>query len=103
VQTLTPDEFRGRVTAADFAVGAGGGQLGSLESGVLGSLTTPEISALSGGLLTIVGAVVIGIAMPAFARYRAPAAGVPATGAGTGEDDVELGGSEHLADVESGG
>jgi hypothetical protein len=65
---------------------------------VLGSLTTPEISALSGGLLTIVGAVVIGIAMPAFARYRAPAAG-----AGTGRDAVPLGGPEHLADVEPGG
>jgi MFS family permease len=98
VQTVTPDEFRGRVTAADYAVGAGGGQLGSLESGVLGSLTTPEISALSGGLLTIVGAVVIGIAMPAFAWYRAPAAG-----AGTGRDAVPLGGPEHLADVEPGG
>ena len=98
VQTVTPDEFRGRVTAADYAIGAGGGQLGSLESGVLGSLTTPEISALSGGLLTIVGAVVIGIAMPAFARYRAPAAE-----AGTGRDAAPLGGSEHLADVEPGG
>jgi len=98
VQTVTPDEFRGRVTAADYAVGAGGGQLGSLESGVLGSLTTPEISALSGGLLTIVGAVVIGIAMPAFARYRAPAAE-----AGTGRDAAPLGRSEHLADAEPGG
>ena len=32
VQEATPDEFRGRVNAADFLVGAGGSQLGSLEA-----------------------------------------------------------------------
>jgi MFS family permease len=70
VQQVTPDELRGRVTAADYVVGASGGQLGNLESGALGSLTSPTISALSGGLITIAGAVVIGLALPAFARYR---------------------------------
>jgi MFS family permease len=73
VQTVTPDQFRGRVLAADYVVGAGGGQLGSLEAGALGSLTSPVISALSGGLVTIAGAVVIGFALPAFTRYRRPA------------------------------
>jgi MFS family permease len=72
VQAATPDEFRGRVNAADFLVGAGGGELGSLEAGVVGSLTTPVISALSGGLLTVVGALAIGAALPGFRRYRAP-------------------------------
>ena len=71
VQQATPDEFRGRVNAADFLVGAGGGQLGSLESGLVGSWTTPVISALSGGLLTIVGVLVIGAVLPGFRRYRA--------------------------------
>jgi MFS family permease len=71
VQSATPDEFRGRVTAADYVVGAGGSQIGSLESGALGSLTSPTISALSGGLVTIVGAIAIGLALPAFARYSA--------------------------------
>jgi predicted lipid-binding transport protein (Tim44 family) len=70
VQAVTPDEFRGRVNAADYLVGAGGGQLGSLEAGLVGSLTTPVISALSGGLLTIAGAVAIGAALPGFRRYR---------------------------------
>jgi MFS family permease len=72
VQQTTPDEFRGRVTAADYVVGVSGGQLGNLEAGVLGSLTSPVISALSGGLITVAGAVVIGLALPAFARYRSP-------------------------------
>ncbi|MGH3220194.1 MAG: MFS transporter [Streptosporangiaceae bacterium] len=71
VQQTTPEEFRGRVTAADYVVGASGGQLGNLEAGALGSLTSPAISALSGGLVTIAGAIVIALALPAFARYQA--------------------------------
>jgi len=70
VQQSTPDELRGRVTAADYVVGVGGGQIGNLEAGALGSLASPAISALSGGLATIAGAVVIGLALPAFTRYR---------------------------------
>ena len=38
VQAATPDRLRGRVMAADYVVGAGGGQLGNLEAGALGSL-----------------------------------------------------------------
>ena len=71
VQQTTPDALRGRVTAADYVVGAGGSQLGNVEAGALGSLTSPVISALSGGLATIAGAVLIGLALPAFSRYRA--------------------------------
>jgi MFS family permease len=71
VQQATPDEFRGRVNAADFLVGAGGSELGSLEAGLVGAWTTPVISALSGGLLTIAGALAIGAALPGFRRYRA--------------------------------
>ena len=71
VQQTTPEEFRGRVTAADYVVAVSGGQLGNLEAGALGSLTSPAISALAGGLITVAGAVVIGLTLPAFARYRA--------------------------------
>ena len=70
VAAATPDRLRGRVMAADYVIGAGGAQLGNLEAGALGSLTTPVISALSGGLATIAGAIVIGLALPAFTRYR---------------------------------
>ena len=86
VQHATPDEFRGRVNAADFLVGAGGSELGSLESGLVGAWTTPAVSALSGGLLTIAGALVIGIALPGFRRYRAAAPEPePATTAATSQ------------------
>ena len=70
VQSNTPDRLRGRVMAADYVVGAGGGQLGNVEAGALGSLTSPVTSALAGGLVTVAGAVVIGLVLPAFARYR---------------------------------
>jgi hypothetical protein len=70
VQQTTPEEFRGRVTAADYVVAVSGGQVGNLEAGTLCSLTSPTISALTGGLITVAAAVAIGLALPAFARYR---------------------------------
>jgi MFS family permease len=82
LQSVTPDQFRGRVMAADYVVGAGGGQLGNLEAGALGSLTSPVISALTGGLATVAGALVIGLALPAFTRYRRPPHEVLEPGAG---------------------
>ncbi len=69
VQAVTTDALRGRLTAAEYVVGAGGDSLGSLESGAVGSLTTPVISALSGGLATVAFTAVIGLALPRFARY----------------------------------
>jgi MFS family permease len=72
VTAATPGQLLGRVMAADYVIGAGGGQLGNLEAGALGSLTSPAISAVTGGLVTIAGAVVIALAMPAFTRYRYP-------------------------------
>ena len=72
VTAQTPGQLLGRVMAADYVIGAGGGQLGNLEAGALGSLTSPAISAVTGGLVTIAGAVVIALAMPAFMRYRHP-------------------------------
>ena len=74
VQSATPDNLRGRVTAVDYVVGAGGGQIGNVEAGALGSLTSPTISALAGGLVTIAGALVIGLLLPAFVRYSSKTA-----------------------------
>jgi transmembrane secretion effector len=70
VQSVTPNAFRGRVLAADYVVGAGGGELGNLEAGAVGSLASPTIGALSGGLATIAGSAVIALVLPAFARYQ---------------------------------
>jgi MFS family permease len=71
VQMVTTDALRGRLTSAEYVIGFGGDSLGGLESGALGSLTSPVISALSGGIATVVLSVVLGLALPKFAAYRA--------------------------------
>jgi MFS family permease len=70
VQLVTTEELRGRLTAAEYVVGSGGDSLGSLESGALGSLTSPTISALAGGLMTIGLAALLAVTLPAFSRYQ---------------------------------
>lgn len=70
VQRVTPQGLLGRVNAADYVVGAGGSQLGSLESGLVGAVTSAEVSALAGGLLTVAGALAIVAGLPAFRRYQ---------------------------------
>jgi hypothetical protein len=71
VQTATPDRLRGRVSAADFVVGAAGPQLGNFRAGAVGSLTSPAFSAVAGGLATVVGAALIAVAVPGLSRYDA--------------------------------
>jgi MFS family permease len=69
VQLATPDHLRGRVSAADFVVGGGGPAIGNVESGVVGSIFSPTVSAVSGGLGTVAGAGIIRLLLPALARF----------------------------------
>jgi len=71
VQLTTPDSHRGRVSAAEYVIGAGGSQLGNFRAGAVASLTSPATSALTGGLATVAGATLIALTLPAFTRYRA--------------------------------
>lgn len=73
VQLATPDRYRGRVSATEHVVGVACPQLGNFRAGAVAALTSPVVSAVSGGLATIVGAAAIGLALPSFARYRAAA------------------------------
>jgi MFS family permease len=73
VQGATPDEFRGRVSSAEYAVGAGVPQLGNFRAGAVASLTSATTSAISGGLTTIAGAALTGLLIPALASFRTPA------------------------------
>jgi MFS family permease len=70
VQGLTPDHLRGRVSAVEFSVGAGAPALGNFEAGVVASLTSPVISAVSGGLAVVAGAGLIGLFIPSLLTYR---------------------------------
>lgn len=73
VQGLTPDYLRGRVSAVEFSVGAGGPALGNFRAGAVASLTSPATSAVSGGLSVAVSAALIGLGIPALLTYRATA------------------------------
>jgi hypothetical protein len=86
VQAATPDRLRGRVTAVDYVVGAGVPKLGNFESGVVATFTSPGFSAVSGGLATIAGALLIRLALPAMARYQTPARADPDTASDTSPD-----------------
>ena len=79
VQTTTPDRLRGRVSAVDYVVGNAVPRLGNFEAGAVASLATPAISAVSGGLATIAGALLIRLAFPAVARHREQTETVPST------------------------
>jgi MFS family permease len=70
VQAVTPDEFRGRVSSVEYIIGTGGAPLGNVESGTVASLTTPVVSAISGGLGCLAIAGLIGLLFPAFTQYR---------------------------------
>ena len=74
-QLIVPDSLRGRLSAFNILVVAGGARMGDFEAGVAGSLFTPFIAVVSGGLLCLAGVAVIAAAVPEFARWdkRAPA------------------------------
>jgi Transmembrane secretion effector len=72
VQVVTPDHLRGRISATEYVVGMGFPQLGNFRAGAVASVTSPGTSAVSGGLSAVIGAGVIGLALPAFVRYRSP-------------------------------
>jgi MFS family permease len=69
-QLIVPDSLRGRLSALNILVVAGGARLGDFEAGIAGSLFSPFIAVVSGGLLCLVGVGVIGGAVPEFSRWR---------------------------------
>jgi hypothetical protein len=58
------------LSAVNIVVVTGGPRLGDLEAGGVAALTSPVFSAVSGGLACVVGVILLGLAVPAFARYR---------------------------------
>jgi MFS family permease len=70
VQVATPDAYRGRISGAEYVVGAMCPQLGNFRAGTVASLSTPGISAVSGGVGCIAGAGLIALLFPALVRYR---------------------------------
>jgi MFS family permease len=80
LQAALPDRMRGRISAVHFMSVTGGPRLGQLESGTVAALTSVQVSVVSGGILSIIGALLIGLAVPAYAKYDAhKALAVPAS------------------------
>lgn len=69
LQLSVPDRLRGRLSAVHIGVVAGGPRLGDTEAGVVAGLTSPRISAVSGGLVCLAGVGVIARLMPELGRW----------------------------------
>jgi MFS family permease len=69
LQTATPDEMRGRMSAIFTLVVAGGPRLGDVESGTVAAVTSTRFSVVSGGLVCVLGILPVVAAFPAFWRY----------------------------------
>ncbi len=77
LQLSIPDALRGRLTALWLAQANGAPALGNLEAGAVASLTSPAVSVISGGFACILGAALLGGALPALrnARFQPKPAG----------------------------
>jgi len=73
MQTIAPDDLRGRLTSVYFMVVVGGPYLGDIEAGAVATATTAQISVVSGGVLCLVGLVAASLSFPAVWHYRASA------------------------------
>jgi MFS family permease len=69
LQLSVPDRLRGRLSAVHFLVVTSGPRLGDVEAGSVAALTSTQFSVVSGGVGSVIGALVIAAAIPAFWRY----------------------------------
>jgi MFS family permease len=69
-QLVVPDSLRGRMSAFNIFVVAGGPRVGDVEGGLVASAFSPMASVVSGGLLCVAGVGVIAALVPRFARWR---------------------------------
>nr|WP_042457743.1 MFS transporter [Streptacidiphilus jiangxiensis] len=71
LQAAAPDDMRGRLQGVFIVVVAGGPRLGDFESGVVAQLTTPSVSAATGGLACLATLALLVARYPSFLRYDA--------------------------------
>jgi MFS family permease len=74
IQLSVPDALRGRLMGLQIAVVTGGPALGDVESGAVAAVFGDTLSAVSGGLACIAGALVLARLLPGFRRQRTPPA-----------------------------
>jgi MFS family permease len=78
VQSVTPDEMRGRVASINYIAVSGGPRLGDVEATAVASLTSVGFSIVSGGLLCVVGTLLVASRFPALRAYVDPRLATPA-------------------------
>jgi predicted MFS family arabinose efflux permease len=66
----TPDELRGRVSAAHSALAMGGPRLGEFQSGMTAALVGPRMAMVGGGIGVVLIALVLGKLVPSMTNYR---------------------------------
>lgn len=72
VQLGTPDGFRGRISSVEYAVGAGGPGLGDARAGLIASLLSASVAAVSGGAACVLAVAVVAGTHPSLRRWRRP-------------------------------
>ena len=70
LQLSTPDRLRGRLSAVQIAVVAGGPRIGDAEAGIVAAGFGPRVAAWSGGLVAALGAVAVGRYLPRFREWE---------------------------------
>jgi MFS family permease len=70
IQLITPDEFRGRISAVNAMFAFSGPLLGQLESGLVAGFFTPQVSVVSGGIACIIATLAIVAFIPRLLRVR---------------------------------
>ncbi len=69
VQTLTPNEMRGRVNAVNSVFISSSNEIGGFESGVVAQCTTPIFTVVSGGIGTILVVALAALRWPQIRKY----------------------------------
>lgn len=70
LQLSIPDDLRGRITAVWLAQANGAPRLGDVESGLVAAATTAQVSAATGGIACVLGALALAWLLPAFGRFQ---------------------------------
>jgi ENTS family enterobactin (siderophore) exporter len=87
LQLYTPDSLRGRVSSLYLAQVTTAPSLGNVEAGVVAQLVSTTFSVVSGGLVCVAGALLLGALNPALRRARLSGPIEPAGPAGDDEDE----------------
>jgi len=77
VQLTTPDELRGRVSAIHILVVTSGPRIGDIEAAAVASVVGAQISAISGGVLCVLGVIGVARLFPELDRRLRPEAPTP--------------------------